>query len=105
MVNSPGVSVFDSPEEYDVISFAPRSELQPASNIASAAADPDRVARFIIRKFVMANSSRPRPHEAARPLLDTLREIGDKQARSRDNCARRRDSPEGSRRRVCRSTR
>src|ERR1700733_799729 len=105
MVNSPAVSVFDSPEEYDVISFAPRSEPQPAIRIASAAADPRHVARFIIRKFVMADSSLPQLREAVRPPSDKLRETGDRQARWPDNYARRRDSPEGSQRRVCRSTR
>src|SRR5580700_1184597 len=105
MVNSPGVSVLDSPEEYDVISFAPRSELQPASKIASATADAMHVARFIIRKFVMAESSLPQPREAARPPSDTLREIGDKQARSLGNCARHRENPAGLRRLVCRNIR
>src|ERR1700683_2360292 len=105
MVNNPAVSVFGSDEENDVISFAPRSELQPASKIASAAAEPMHVVRFIIRQFFMANSSLLRPREAARPPSNKRRETGDKQARWPGNCARHRDSPGGLRRRACRSTR
>src|SRR5271156_6422156 len=101
MVNNAAVSVFDSLEENDVISFAPRSELQPASKIASATADPMHVGRFIIRKFFMANSSLPQPREAARPPSDKPRGTGDRQARWLDNCARHRENPADLRRLAC----
>ena len=55
MVNSGGVSVFDSLEVNDVIGFAPRSELQPARKVASIAANPMEVVRFIVCEFFMAN--------------------------------------------------
>src|SRR5271154_2748425 len=101
MVNNAAVSVFDSLEENDVISFAPRTELQPAAKIQRAAANPMQVVRLIIRKFFMANPSLPQPREAARPPSDKLRETGDRQARWLDNCARHRENPAGLRRLAC----